>query len=384
MLKVGIPKEIKPFERRVAITPEGVLQLTRQGITVFCEKNAGALSDFADAAYQKAGAEIVPDAKTLYQNAELIQKVKEPQPAEVGYLQARHILFSFLHLASQEQCQLVKDILRCRCMAIGYETVVVNGRNPILAPMSRIAGTLAVYDAALCRQNGLIKNGKISYPKNFFQDLEKIAVQYPHPPQAADLGYVIIWGAGVAGSAALEAAQRIAKQVTVIESNPERIKSLKQEMQKAVKSIKVILPEELNETLLAEADVFIGCVHRAGTRAQQVVSPAALAKASRQKPKLIADIAIDQGGNFPEAHATTYQDPLYVDSVGNLRFAVANIPALCGHAASEELTQTTLNYTLAMATHFEKALQDYPELQAAINIKNGNILTPGVKEAHQR
>jgi alanine dehydrogenase len=157
---------------------------------------------------------------------------------------------------------------------------------------------------------------------------------------------------------------------------------LKDKWKKETDRFRIIAPFELEEKTLRDADVFIGCAHRPGQRADHVISMEGLQRTGLQKKKILMDVAIDQGGNFPDSHVTSYEDPLYLDASGNLRFSVTNIPSLCGKGASEAVTKVTLPYTLAMAKNFEKALQEFPELEKAINISGGRIVHPAVKEAH--
>ncbi len=385
MLTVGIPKEIKSKEKRVGMTPAGVRELCKAGLKVMVETGAGLESGFLDKDYSAAGAEIVPAAKTLYANAGLIQKVKEPLPAEYDLFHQDQILFGFLHLASPEHCGLVKALLKTGVTAIGYETVDVNGRMPLLAPMSRIAGALAAAFAGLIQKHkaSLIKDGKIQYSAQFFKEMETIAATYPEPPAGVTLGETVIFGGGAAGQNAAEFALQMKSKVVLVEKEAGRRDLIKTEKIKYSGRLSVIGTEEVNDKILESADVLIGCVHRAGERAEKVVNEKTLQKISREKAKIIMDVSIDQGGNFPLAHSTSYQDPLYLDTFGNVRFAVANIPSLCGHGASVALAEATLPYTMALAIDFKKSQTDFPELRRAVNLQAGKIIHPAVKQAHE-
>ena len=383
MIKVGIPKEIKPLEKRVGLTPSGVRELTGQGIIVYYESQAGLASGYSDEEYRRSGAVISLSTTELYQAADLIKKVKEPQKTEISHLRSRHILFSFLHLASQEQCELVKALMRSGCTAIGYETLVLNNAHPLLAPMSQIAGALGSGYAGLFRRMGFVREKKIIYPSNFIHELELIAAKYPECSGNFDMGQVVIWGAGVAGQMAMKIALPCSDKLTVVEKDVTRCNEIMKIDRTGRAVLNVIVPEELDVSELSEADIFIGCAHRVGHRAEKVLTPAVLAQTSRQKKKVIIDVAVDQGGNFPETHATTYEDPLYLDSAGNLRFSVANMPSLCGRGASEALTRASWHYTAIMARDLRKAFKDYPELAGAVNVERGQIQIEAVKTAHQ-
>lgn len=373
---VGIPKEIKSLENRVGLTPDGVRALTSAGIKVLVETRAGEASGFPDKLYRECGAEIAPSAAAVYQKAAVIQKVKEPLAAEFSFLRSEHVIFCFLHLASQENCALVEALMASGSTAIGFETLEKNGRLPLLAPMSEIAGSLAAaygaYFAGLNLWGG-------SLERDYLPDLEKIARSYPGFAPSG-LKATVIYGGGVAGQKAMEAAQQIsAGEVVVIEKNEERREFLK-------KSTPLVFdPEDSGlEAYLEKAQVMIGCVHARGSRAARVLSDEKLKRISGARKKVILDVSIDQGGNFPESRSTIYQKPVYFDSAGNVRFGVANMPSLCGRGASEALSAASLLYLSALGKDPLKAFQEFPELEAAVNIRSGKILIPAIKEVHKR
>ncbi len=377
MLSVGIPKEIKPFEKRVGFVPSSVRQLTERDIKVYVQKGAGNDSGFSDNDFEKAGAKILPDAVSLYAKADLIQKVKEPLDAEFPLLRKQHILFCYLHLASPENCALVETLVRSGATAIGYETVEVQGRFPLLAPMSEIAGSLAAaYGGALLR-GGYLKLQN-SLPDAIYHVLEKTAFAYPEFKGEIFPGKAVIFGGGVAGFKAMETALKLHGEVCVIEKNEERREFLKRF------TSAVYAPDEAPKSVLEHADVLIGCVHARGARAAQVLDEKALKEISKKKNKIIIDISIDQGGNFPESGTTTYKDPVYFDTFNNLRFGVPNMPSLCGRGASEALSQVTLPYTLEIALDPQGAFEKFPEVNAGTNIRAGKILIEAIREAHRR
>ena len=376
MFSVGVPQEIKTLEKRVGLTPEAVKELTREKIEVFVEKNAGIKSGFSDTDYEKAGATVVGTNKELYARSQIIQKVKEPLTAEFSFLRHDHILFCFLHLASQENCALTEVLMQSKCTAIGFETLRVDGKIPLLAPMSQIAGGLSASYSAMIPSKSTIKNGKIHYEADFFHEMEQMASAYPHPYGNYRLGHVIIFGAGVAGKSACEAALQYGAKITFIEKNDFTRKKLQSE------GLTVFSPDDPRDAILKSADVLIGCAHVIGQRAGHVLSSSELAKASKDKTKVIMDISIDQGGNFPESHSTNYSDSLYIDSWGNRRFAVPNIPSLAGKSTSIKISEASLFYTRLLARHGVKAFEISKVLAEAINVSTGKILIDAIRKAH--
>lgn len=371
MLRVGIPKEIKPLEKRVGLAPSAARLLTQQGIEVLVEMNAGAESGYADQDYERAGAKIVRSAAEVYAQSGLIQKVKEPLAPEFEFFRKGLMIFGFMHLAAPENAPLISALVRSEVTAIGYETLEQNGRFPLLAPMSEIAGGLAAAYAAILK-------GKNPVDSGLTDELEKTAALYPSFKEIPSPGEVVIFGGGVAGTQALKTVLRLRGSAGVIEKDIQRRKALKEFTEK------IYSPnEDLTETL-ENAEVLIGSVHSRGERAVQVLSPDQLAQISRKKKKIIFDIAIDQGGNFPESRPTSYLKPVYRDSWGNVRFCVPNIPSLCGRGASEALSRVALPYTEKLAKDEKKAFRENPELAAAVNIEKGIIKIPAVTENYRK
>ncbi len=375
MRVIGIPKEIKSLERRVGLVPSAVAKLKSLGLKILVERNAGEGSGFSNDDYQKAGAEIITSPPLLYRNAQLIQKVKEPLPQEFELLQKHQILFCYLHLASPENCKLVKTLCEKGVSAIGFETLEVGGRFPLLAPMSEIAGSLAAAYGAALREEGLLKVPAFDAAQ-VLQVLEKTASQYPDFNLACPGVRYVIWGGGVAGLKAMEIALKLRAEVAMIEKNSERREFLKRFIPQ------VYSPDKLPQQVLEEADILIGCVHARGARAARVLDDGQLKQISLRKTKILIDVSIDQGGNFPGSKATTYQNAAYHDQYHNLRFAVANMPSLCGRGASESLCQETLPYTQVLAVDALGAFLKYPELKNAINIENGEIKIEEIRAAH--
>lgn len=368
MITLGVPKEIKTLEKRVGITPEAAAEIVRIGAKVLIQSGAGEGSDFSDDDYKKSGAEILQTAREVYGQADFIQKVKEPLEPEYSLLRPKQILFSYLHLASPENCNLVKLLAEKKITAIAYETLEVNGRLPLLAPMSEIAGALSVAYAAF------FKRAKIN--DSVTQELEAIAKEYPVWNRLLPPGKVVIWGGGVAGQAALTAALKLGAEVTIIEKNPALHLGLRK------LGADVFSPDQDFTQVLIDADTFVGSVHVRGMRAFQVLTSDKLKQVSAQKKKIIMDISIDQGGNFPEARTTSYTHPVYFDSFGNLRFCVANIPSLCGRAASQALSREVLPWTEKMVTSLD-AWNQFKELRNAVNLHDGKIMIQAIAEAHK-
>ncbi|HTL47416.1 MAG TPA: alanine dehydrogenase [Verrucomicrobiae bacterium] len=381
MLTIGIPREIKSREKRVGMTPDGVRALTARSVSVVVQTNAGAGSGFSDADYRAVGAEILPDAKSVYARAGLIQKVKEPLPPEYPLLRQDLLVFCFFHLAAPEQAPLLDALIASGATAIGYESLEIQNRRPLLQPMSEIAGGLSASYAAYFLKAPWAFRDPIVYPASLDADLGAIASRYPEPAGDMKSQSAVVWGGGIAGEKAMEFLLKMGAGVTLVEKYPPRAAELQKKWQHAGK-LQVCFPEALGREVLGEASVFVGCVHQTGRRALQVIDEKVLEEASRAKKKMIMDVSIDQGGNFPGAKATTYESPLVRDRFGNVRFSVANIPSLCGPGASAALTRAALPYTHALAENPAGAFEKFPELEGAVNVRSGQILLPAVREAH--
>lgn len=382
-LTIGIPREIKPAEKRVGLTPVGACRLKETGVPVLVEKGAGLGSGFSDAAYEQAGAEIVGRTRDLYRAAGLIKKVKEPSPPEWEFLKPDIILFCYLHLASPENRELLQVLLEKKVTAVGLETVEKEGRTIFLEPMSEIAGTLAAYFAGFFRRSVRVEGGRIIYPPRLMEKLGELTALFPEAPDRLNPGKVVVFGGGTVGRRAAEILLKMGGEVDLIEKRKERREFLLSELKSFGPRLKIWGLEDCFEERLREAEVWLGCVHAAGEKAFQVISEEKLRDLSREKPKLILDVAADQGGNFPQTHSTTYGDPLYLDSFGNLRFAVTNIPSLCGRGASEALEKVTLPYLPALVRDWKRALQEFPELRTGVHVVEGRLVHEAVGRAHQ-
>jgi alanine dehydrogenase len=380
---VGIPKERKPGETRVGLAPAGVKALTRNGVYVLVEKGAGEHSGYSDAAYEKAGALIVSTARRLWKGATLIKKVKEPQASEYDFLQSKHTLFTFLHLASQENCELVRRLISSGATGIAYETVVKNGENVILNPMSEIAGVIAAYFAGILSHLVEVRGGEIVFHSWYPKVLERALADYPKPLQGNEPGKVLILGGGRVGRRAAEIVQGMGGKVVLLEKDRAKREALVETFMKEKIWVNVISPEDDWLAELAQADVLIGAVHVHGERAPLIVTEEMLRAGGREKRKIVIDVAVDQGGNVSGSRSTTLDEPLYLDPFGNIRFGVANIPSLARGLASAELEKATLDYTLALAEDRDLALKRFPELGGGINVLKGKLLHEAVAQAHQ-
>ena len=352
-MRIGIPKEVKVREGRVALIPAAASELTRQGHEVFIQSDAGVASGYPDEDYRRIGAQLVPDAATLYARAQLVVKVKEPIAQEFGLLRKDHILFSYLHLAANPTlAQALKDK---GLTAVAFETVEAGGRLPLLVPMSDIAGRLAIHIGTTLLHShaggrGLMLGGMPS----------------------AERGHVVILGAGVAGGNAAAVAAALGAQVTVFAPHREaleRMHSLGPNVT-ALPSYSPLIAEAVQS-----ADLLIGAVLIPGAKAPKLVS-AALVR--RMKPgSVIIDISVDQGGCIETTRPTDYDHPTYVLD-GVVHFGVTNMPGAVPRTASQALSTVLTPYVLRLAT--EGGLND-AALAAGVNVSGGKIVHPAVAAA---
>jgi len=355
---VGVPREIKDEEKRVALTPSGVGALVAHGHTVLVERGAGAGSSLPDALYRDAGASL-SDAPTVWSRAELVLKVKEPLPSEYGLLRPEQVLFTYLHLAANPD--LARVLAEKRLRALAYETLQLpDGSLPLLAPMSEIAGRLAVQVGAWCleAQNG--GRGVL---------LSGAAGVRP--------GKVVIIGAGMAGTSACQVAVGIGADVSVLDIDPARLRYVSDILGghlTTVMSNRANIEEEVTH-----ADLVIGAVLIPGARAPRLV-PRTMVAAMRPGSALV-DISIDQGGCVETARPTSHARPTFVDE-GVVHYCVTNMPGVVAHTSTYALTNATLQYALEIADHgVEEALRRRPALRGAANVLGGRITHPGVAAA---
>jgi alanine dehydrogenase len=353
-MNIGIPKEIKPLEGRVGLVPEACGELVRAGHSVMLETGAGVLSGYPDSRYQAVGAEIVGDAPSLYNDADLIIKVKEPYGAEPEMLREGQLLFCFLHLAADEG--LTRRLLDSGVIGIAFETLFDHGGLPILAPMSDIAGRLAVqYGTTLLHQpeggKGLLLGGLAG----------------------AQRGHVVIIGGGQAGGNAARLAAAMGARVTVFERQRERML----EIRAIGANVTALYPyaESIDEAVTS-ADLLIGAVLIPGARAPHLVSRSQI---ERMVPgSVVADISVDQGGCIETTRPTTYEAPTY--QVGRVtHFAVTNMPGAVPRSASQALSAALIPYLKPLTG---PDWRSDSRLSAAVNLANGELVYPALREQY--
>jgi alanine dehydrogenase len=361
MTRVGVLKEIKPDEHRVALTPSGAQELTRLGHEVLVEESAGTGSRFLDADYRAVGAEIV-SSQVTWERSELILKVKEPTPAEYRWFRDDLVLFTFLHLAADRS--LTEAMLKSGMRALAYETVEdANGRLPLLAPMSEVAGRLAPQAGARFLESPRGGAGLL---------LAGVAGVQP--------GKVVVIGGGTVGYNAAVIALGLGAEVTVLDSSVERLR----ELEKVLNGRVTLLMS--NEMQIAEsatdADLVIGAVLIPGAEAPKLLSAEVVAA---MKPgSVICDVAIDQGGCVATSRPTSHGAPVYV-SFGITHYCVANMPGAVPITSTRALTNATLPYVRAVASRdLKAAMRDDPGLACGANVLDGAIVHPRVAAAHGR
>ncbi len=356
---VGLPREIKDNEFRVGLTPASVRELKAHGHQVLVEKNAGAGIDAPDEAYIKAGAEIVDTAAEVFSRAQMVVKVKEPQPQECKMLRQGQILFTYLHLAPDpEQAKLIEA---SGAIAIAYETVTdAAGRLPLLAPMSEVAGRMAVQVGAVSLQKANGGRGVL------------LAGVPGVPP-----GKVVVLGGGVVGANAARIAHGMGADVTIFDKSLARLAQLDDLYGPHLKTC--YSTTEAVEEAVFGADLIIGAVLVPGAAAPKLVTRAML---KHMRPgAVLVDVAIDQGGCFESSHATTHSDPTYIVD-GIVHYCVANMPGAVARTSTFALNHATLPYALKLADKgWRQALSDDKNFRNGLNVAEGKITFAAVAEA---
>jgi alanine dehydrogenase len=359
-LIIGVPKEIKDNEYRVSVVPSGVKELRQRGHRVMVEKNAGIGSSIPDEDFKKAGAEIVGSPEEVFK-ADIVIKVKEPQPEEYGYLRDGLILFTFLHLATKKG--LAEALMKSNVSAIAYETVEEPGGGlPILKPMSEIAGKLALqmgahYLIKAYGGRGVLLGGVPGVGK----------------------GRVLIIGAGTVGINAALVAVGLGADTTVIDKNPEKFKCLEGVVGVRGEKVRTLVSNAENiEKAALECDLLIGAVHVPGARTPRLVTRELVSR--MKKGSVIVDVAVDQGGCVETIRPTTHTDPVFeVDGV--LHYGVTNMPGVVPRTSVFALTNVTLPYLLKLADRGLKAIEADPSLKAGLNTHGGRMVNRAVAEA---
>jgi alanine dehydrogenase len=349
-MKVGVPTEIKKDEYRVALTPSGVRELVDRGHSVVVQAGAGEGSAIADADYVAQRAEILPDADAVFAAADLIVKVKEPQPEEVARLEARHLLFTYLHLAPAPE--LTRGLCETGATCIAYETVEdARGRLPLLAPMSEVAGKIATQAGAFMLEKPLGGRGML---------LGGV------PGVAA--GRVMVIGGGVVGLNAALIAIGMGAEVYVLDKSIDRLREVEILLNDRASTVYSSTLEI--EQLLPQVDLVIGAVLVHGAKAPHVVSRAQLGLMRRGA--VLVDVAIDQGGCFETSRPTTHSDPTYeVDGITH--YCVANMPGAVPITSTYALTNATMPYLLRLADQGVRALEQDPGFLAGLNVCGGEV-----------
>lgn len=355
---IGVPREIKEQEYRVALLPSAAYQLTKRGHTVVVEHGAGAGAGFPDLEYQHAGAKFVESHAAVFEQADLIVKVKEPLPNEFSLLRPGQLLFTYLHLAASRL--LTQGLMKSGVTALAYETVEVNRRLPLLEPMSEIAGRMSVLVGGYFLGKHFGGSGVL---------LGGVPGVLP--------GKVVVLGGGSAGVNAARMAQGLGADVTILEVDLERMRFLDITLHTAhtLYSSEAHLME-----LLPHVDLLIGAVLVPGARAPKLINREMLA---RMRPgSVLVDIAIDQGGCAETSRATTHQMPVYVEE-GVTHYCVANMPGAYARTATQALTNVTYRYIETLADlGLAEACQRQPALLGGINVMNGKVTHKAVADAH--
>lgn len=358
-MNIGIPKEIKPQENRVAIQPGGVVTLVQHGHKVVVQKNAGMGSGFSDEEYIAAGAMIESDVDALWAASDMIMKVKEPIAEEYGRIQEGQILFTYFHFAADRT--LTQAIIDSKCIAIAYETVEKADRSlPLLIPMSEVAGRMATQEGAKFLEKAMGGRGVLMGG-------------IPGVPPANTL----VLGGGIVGVNAAKIAAGMGSNTTIMDINMPRLRYLDDFMPK---NITTLFSSEANiRAMLPTVDLIIGAVLKPGAKAPHLITREML---SLMRPgTVLVDVAIDQGGCFETSKPTTHQDPVYfVDDV--LHYCVANMPGAVPFTSTLGLTNVTLPYALAIANKgWKQAVKEDAELRKGVNIVEGTIVYEDVAEA---
>jgi alanine dehydrogenase len=357
-MRVGVPREIKSDEYRVGLTPTAAREYVVRGHEVLVQADAGAGAGYPDEFYERAGARIVQDAEAVFAGAELIVKVKEPQPAEWARLRPEHILFTYLHLAPDPA--QTEGLLASGAAAIAYETVTdVAGGLPLLAPMSEVAGRIAVFSAGetLLKHNG---------------GMGLLLCGVPGVPPAR----ICVLGGGVVGLNAARMAAGLGAEVVVLERSIPRMRVLDDMFLGRILTRYSTLDAVEEEVL--RADVVIGAVLIAGAAAPKLVRREHLAKMKRGS--VLVDVSIDQGGCFETSTPTTHAEPTYVID-GVVHYCVANMPGAAPRTSSEALVHATLSFGLALADHGLDALKADKHLAKGLNVWKGQLTHPAVAQA---
>ena len=357
-MKIGIPKEIKNNENRVGMTPDGVAELVKHGHEVFVQHTAGEGSGFADAAYEKVGAKILPTIEAVYDVAEMIIKVKEPIKPEYPLLKHGQLVFTYFHLACD--LELTEAMVKSGAVCLAYETVqTADKRLPLLVPMSEVAGRMASINGAYYLQK--TKGGK-----------GKLMSGVPGVKPAK----VLVLGGGIVGEAAARMAAGMGAEVYITDISLPRLRQLDAELPANVYTL--YSTEHNIRKELKDVDIVVGSVLVPGDKAPHLITRDMLKE--MEPGTVLVDVAIDQGGCFETSHPTTHSDPVYeVDGI--VHYAVANIPGAVPNTSTAALTNATLKYALALADKgWKKACREDAALYKGLNVVEGKITFKAVAD----
>ena len=358
-MRIGVPKEIKNHEYRVGLTPGSVRELVAHGHQVLVQSAAGAAIGLADEDYRAAGATLVPDAATVFAQVELIVKVKEPQASELPLLRPGQILYTYLHLAPDPK--LTTALLQSGAVCIAYETITGPGHSlPLLAPMSEVAGRMAIQVGAHWLEKsqggmGVLLGG------------------VPGVPAA----HVVVLGAGTVGANAVQIAVGLGARVTVLNRGVDKLRALDAHYGNRIATL-LASNSNIEASVLA-ADLVIGSALVVGANAPKLVSRELVSR--MKKGAVVVDVAIDQGGCFATSRPTTHAEPSFVVD-GVVHYCVANMPGNVARTATFALNNATLPHALALADKgWQQALRDDPHLRNGLNLASGQITHPAVAQA---
>ncbi|NDV67584.1 alanine dehydrogenase [Dysgonomonas sp. 25] len=358
-MRIGVPKEIKTLESRIAMTPAGVHELVSNGHEVYIQTGAGVGSGFSDEAYVATGAKILPTIEDVYNTAEMIVKVKEPLKEEYKLIKDHHVVFTYFHFASSRE--LTEAMIESKAVCLAYETVELPDRSlPLLIPMSEVAGRMSIQEGARFLEKpqqgkGLLLGG----------------VPGVRPAN------VVIIGGGVVGMNAARMAAGLGANVTILDKSLPRLRYLSETMPANVTT------QYSNSHVIAQlsktADLIVGAVLNAGEKAPVILSREMLK--DMQPGTVLVDVAIDQGGCFETSKPTTHKDPVY-EIEGVIHYCVANIPGAVPMTSTRALTNATLPYVLLLANlGWKRACEKYADLRKGLNIIGGNIVYRAVADA---
>lgn len=356
---IGVPKEVKSNENRVALTPGGALELARRGHTVYIQSTAGEGSGFEDEDYIDAGAKILNTADEIWQVADMIMKVKEPIAEEYGRCRKDQLIFTYFHFASSEE--LTHAMLKSGSVCLAYETVETKDRQlPLLIPMSEVAGRMAIQQGAKflekpVKGRGVLLGGVPGVPP----------------------GKVLVLGGGIVGTQAAKMAAGLGAQVTILDVSLNRLRYLSDVMPSNV--ITMFSSEYNIRRLIKDHDLIVGAVLIPGAKAPKLITKDMLS--TMRHGTVLVDVAVDQGGCFETTHATTHADPTYIiDHV--VHYCVANMPGAVPFTSTVALTNATLPYAIQLAQKgWQKACKENNELKLGLNVVGGKVVYKGVSDA---